>query len=138
MINLSEIMIYSVLSLFKWSFVCAMDEHFFFTFITSFNVGIVFITQTTRLLMGALENPMYELISGNFNLSMNSGVFIFWKVFIIIIALILLTGGIIISYRKYKVEWRVSRNFAKCKKWFCEKIFAKMNAKFRENGYSKF
>ena len=81
---------------------CGVDENFFFTFITFFNIGIVLITQTTRLLMGALENPMYELISGNFNLSMNSGVFIFWKVFISIIALILLIGGIIISYKKYK------------------------------------
>ena len=107
MINLSEIMIYSVLSLFKWSFVCGVDEHFFFTFITFFNIGIVLITQTTRLLMGTLENPMYELISGNFNLSMNSGVFIFWKVFISIIALILLTGGIIISYKKYKDNQKI-------------------------------
>ena len=107
MINLSEIMIYSVLSLFKWSFVCGVDEHFFFTFITFFNIGIVLITQTTRLLMGTLENPMYELISGNFNLSMNSGVFIFWKVFISIIALILLTGGVIISYKKYKDKQKI-------------------------------
>ena len=57
--------------------------------------------------MGTLENPMYELISGNFNLSMNSGVFIFWKVFISIIALILLTGGMIISYKKYKDNQKI-------------------------------
>ena len=84
-----------------------MDENFFFTFITFFNIGIVLITQTTRLLMGTLENPMYELISGNFNLSMNSGVFIFWKVFISIIALILLTGGMMISYKKYKDNQKI-------------------------------
>ena len=100
-------MIYSVLSLFKWNFVCGMDEDFFFYFITLFNIGIVFITQTTRLLMGALENPLYELISGTVNLNMNSGVFIFWKVFISIIALILLTGGIIISYKKYKDKQKI-------------------------------
>ena len=84
-----------------------MDEDFFFYFITLFNIGIVFITQTTRLLMGALENPLYELISGTVNLNMNSGVFIFWKVFISIIALILLTGGIIISYKKYKDKHKI-------------------------------
>ena len=31
------------------------------------------------------------------------------------------------------IEWRVSRNFAKCKKQFCEINFAKMSAKFRKN-----
>ena len=31
------------------------------------------------------------------------------------------------------LEWQVSRNFAKCKKQFCEINFTKMGAKFRKN-----
>ena len=102
LINLSEMMIYSVLSLFKWNFVCGMNENFFYKFISFFDMGFIYITQTTRWFLGALENPLYELMSGTFNLDMGSGIFIFWKVFITIIAFILVIGGALISYKKLK------------------------------------
>ena len=100
LINLSEMMIYSVLSLFKWNLVCGMNENFFYTFLSFFDLGFIVITQTTRWLLGALENPLYELMSGTFNFNMGSGIFIFWKVFITIIALVLVIGGVLISYKK--------------------------------------
>ena len=31
--------------------------------------------------------------------------------------------------KRLKLEWNISRNFAKCKKWFCENIFAKNECK---------
>ena len=102
LINLSEMMIYSVLSLFKWNLVCGMNENFFYTFLSFFDMGFILITQMTRWLLGALENPLYELMSGTFNFNMGSGIFIFWKVFITIIALILVIGGVLISYKKLK------------------------------------
>ena len=36
-----------------------------------------------------------------------------------------------------RLEWRVSRNFAKCKKCFCEKIFAKNECKLSRKLFSQ-
>ena len=113
MITLCEIMIYSVLSLFKWTFVCSINENFFFIFISYFNFGIVLITQITRWLMGTLENPLFELISGTLNLNMDSRVFIFWKVFIGIVSVILVIGSIMIGYKKLRNRQKTDVHLAK-------------------------
>ena len=52
--------------------------------------------------MGGMENPLFELISGTSNLNVVHGEFIFWKIFISLIGIILMITGILIGYKKFK------------------------------------
>ena len=104
LLNLSEIMIYAVLSLFKWNFVCGINENFFSILILQFNIAIVLIIQIPRWLMGGMENPLFELISGRSNLNVVHGEFNFWKIFISLIGIILMITGILIGYKSSKIS----------------------------------
>ena len=98
LVYLSEAMVYNVMSLFGWKYVCAMEEDFFSKFILLYNIGFCFITQMSRWMLGSIENEYYELLSGTF--TEDYGIRLFYLVLLPINLSILLIGGNIILFIK--------------------------------------
>ena len=100
--GICEILIYKVLAINKWSYICSLDEDFWSKFILHFNVGFSLITQLSRWMFGSMNNSAYFHFEGSYLNMFPKTQRLFWPIFVCIIMIIAISGGIIIIFQKIR------------------------------------
>ena len=102
--GICEILIYKVLAINKWSYICSLDEDFWSKFILRFNVGFSLITQFSRCMFGSMNNQTFGLLKGSYLDVFLEPHQLFWPIFVSIIVFISITGGIILVVQKIRYK----------------------------------
>ena len=103
-IGICEILIYKLLSIYKWSHVCSLDEDFWSKFILHFNVGFSLNTQLSRWMLRSMNNQRFGQLKGSHIDVFPKSYLLFWPLFVGTIILISIIGGIIIVIQKIRYK----------------------------------
>ena len=102
--GICEILIYKLLSIYKWGHICSLDEDFWAKFILRFNVGFSLTTQFSRWMFGSMNNQTFCQLKGSYLDVFPKSRQLFWPLFVSFIIFVSITGGILIVVQKMKYK----------------------------------